>query len=739
MLCALLPAKRLNDRSCCTGALLSVWWLRGLTRMTSVVCRPMDPWETFCDDLDANLGADKGVMVGVSASNVVEYDPAFRDVKQASEAPQSVSKAEKKQNKLKLAHRDIPKLEVVPTPYREAPSVVARTDEEVEAFRASHSIEIDGTDVPHPIKRWDEAGLISAVLHKFVSEGWKEPTAIQCQALPVVMTGRNLIGIAETGSGKTLAFVLPMLRHVAAQTRSRGRGKPAMPVAVILSPTRELAQQISDVIEKFVGLYKPEIRLATCIGGDSIDRDIGKFKAGVDIVCATPGRLVDILTIQNCKVANLHRASFVVLDEADRMFDQGFGQQVKTILRWAPKEKQTVMFSATFPREMEILARDTLVNPTTKKSDYVRIRIGGVTKLSPLIQQHVKVVEHYEKMTHLAAALREHVVGDQAAIVFVNEQTDADKLFQAVKSEIPDIRFGVSHGGKIQEDREAAMEALRTGETQVLIATSVAARGIDVDKVRLVFNYAAPDHLEDYVHRCGRTGRAGTKGVAITMVTAADEASAEPIAFSLADSGVAVPHELWYLVAARRYRVAAGHAKKKHSGFEGRGFKFSALEQRKVAEERQKKAETADIEVEELETEQPKKKHVAREKTFVDRLDPALLQTANDIARRLAEESNQEFRPIDQYRILIPAGQLDTTTRGSVMQAEFKEELSSKFECNLVLRGTYISGGTGAERAAAQHFILTGRNAGLLRAARDLVKERIGEVQAKGGGRYSFE
>ncbi|XP_074622997.1 putative ATP-dependent RNA helicase DDX46 isoform X2 [Acropora palmata] len=455
--------------------------------------------------------------------------------------------------------------------YVEVPELARMTEEEVDEFRSKlENIRVRGKDCPKPVKTWAQTGVSLKLLDVLKKNNYEKPTPIQAQAIPAIMSGRDLIGIAKTGSGKTLAFLLPMYRHVVDQPElERDDG----PIAVIMTPTRELALQIYRECRKFC---KPLNLRAVCVyGGTGISEQIAELKRGAEIIVCTPGRMIDMLTANNGRVTNCRRCTYLVLDEADRMFDMGFEPQVMRIIDCIRPDKQTVMFSATFPRQMESLARKILDKP-------VEIQVGGRSIVCSDVQQNVVVIDEDDKFLKLLELLG--IYQEQGSVlVFVEKQEKADMLFKdLLRRSYPCLSL---HGGMDQFDRDSTIADFKNGVTNLMIATSVAARGLDVKQLILVINYDCPNHYEDYVHRCGRTGRAGRKGTSFTFVTSEQGRHAGDVIKALESSAAEVPEELrklWndYI----EERKAEGKNVVKNSGFTGKGFKFNDEEAAKVNE-----------------------------------------------------------------------------------------------------------------------------------------------------------
>lgn len=415
--------------------------------------------------------------------------------------------------------------------------VLDMDEEEAELMRLEmDGIKIRGLDAPRPVKNWGAFGLPTSTLEIIRQKEWATPTAIQAQAIPAVMSGRDVIGIAKTGSGKTIAFLMPLLRHVKDQRPVTGNEGP---IALILSPTRELAMQIHKEAKVFVqGIG---MRIVCCVGGQSISEDIAMMKKGAEVIVCTPGRMIDLLTANNGRVTNLRRCTYLVMDEADRMFDMGFEPQVMKIVNNTRPDAQKVLFSATFPKTMEGLARKILVRP-------LEITVGGRSVVAAEIDQRVEVRDNDTKFTRLLEILgeqgEEHKDDeeDSRTLVFVDRQESADDLFRELLQR--GYVCASLHGGKEQVDRDEAIKNFKNGDVPIIVATSVAARGLDVKELRLVINYDAPNHMEDYVHRAGRTGRAGNTGVCITFITPEQDRFSVDIVRALEASKAFIPPDL---------------------------------------------------------------------------------------------------------------------------------------------------------------------------------------------------
>jgi ATP-dependent RNA helicase DDX46/PRP5 len=436
-------------------------------------------------------------------------------------------------------------------------------------------IRIKGKGAPAPVQNWAQCGLGVQSLDVIAALGYSKPTSIQAQAIPAIMSGRDVIGVAKTGSGKTIAFLLPMFRHIKDQ---RPLEPLEGPIGLIIAPTRELATQIHRDCKPF--LKALNLRAACTYGGAPIKDQIADLKRGAEIIVCTPGRIIELLTANSGRVTNLSRVTYTVLDEADRMFDMGFEPQITKLLENIRPDRQTVLFSATFPAKMEALARKVLKEP-------IEITVGGRSVVAPEIHQIVEVREEntkFHRTLQLLGNLYEHD-DDSRTLIFVDRQESADTLLRDL------MRKGYPcnslHGGKDQVDRDSTISDFKAGIFPILVATSVAARGLDVKQLKLVINYDCPNHLEDYVHRVGRTGRAGNKGTAVTFITPSQERYAVSVAKALRQSEQPVPDDVQKMADAFQEKVKSGQEKWGGGGFGGRGIeKYDELRDASRARER---------------------------------------------------------------------------------------------------------------------------------------------------------
>ena len=346
-----------------------------------------------------------------------------------------------------------------------------------------------------------DLGLSDELLKAVTESGYDTPTPIQAQAIPSVLMMRDIIGIAQTGTGKTASFVLPMIDILA-----HGRARALMPRSLILEPTRELAAQVAENFEKYGKYHK--LSMALLIGGVQMGDQIKALEKGVDVLIATPGRLMDLFG--RGKIL-LNGCSMLVIDEADRMLDMGFIPDIEEICTKLPAQRQTLLFSATMPPVIKKLADKFLSNPKS-------IEVARPATASTNIAQHLVKVDSRKKREALRAMLKAEDV--TSAVIFCNRKTTVRELNKSLQSY--GFRSGEIHGDIDQASRIAELERFREGKVNILVASDVAARGLDIKGVSHVFNFDAPWHPDDYVHRIGRTGRAGATGVAYTFVAEAD-------------------------------------------------------------------------------------------------------------------------------------------------------------------------------------------------------------------------
>ncbi len=350
-----------------------------------------------------------------------------------------------------------------------------------------------------------DLSLAPTLLQALAEQGYANPTPIQAQSIPMLVTGRDMLGMAQTGTGKTAAFALPLLHRLAVNPRPAPKGGARV---LVLAPTRELVSQIAAGFESF-GRHQP-LRVTTIFGGVSQFHQVAALKDGVDIIVATPGRLLDLIEQRLCDLSALEA---LVLDEADQMLDMGFAKPIEQIVATLPQDRHTLLFSATMPKSIAALAESLLRDPA-------KVEIAPPSTTAKRIEQSVMFLDAADKKAALLALLRTPEMGQ--AVVFTLQKNIANEVCAFITE--GGITAEALHGNKSQGQRERALDAFRAGTVQVLVATDIAARGIDVDTVTHVFNHDLPSLPESYVHRIGRTGRAGRSGFAVTLCDAEQRA-----------------------------------------------------------------------------------------------------------------------------------------------------------------------------------------------------------------------
>eukprot|EP01012_Entosiphon_sulcatum_P002921 TRINITY_DN10751_c0_g1_i1.p1 TRINITY_DN10751_c0_g1~~TRINITY_DN10751_c0_g1_i1.p1 ORF type:complete len:753 (+),score=170.84 TRINITY_DN10751_c0_g1_i1:101-2260(+) len=419
------------------------------------------------------------------------------------------------------------------------------TERDWRIFREDFQIVTKGAGVPHPLRCWGESGLLPARIVDAIEDfGYKDPSPVQMQSIPIALQNRDVIGIAQTGSGKTAAFVIPMCVYISRQPPLTADTLLDGPYALVMAPTRELAQQIEDEAARF-GRYLKQ-RVISVVGGVGLEQQANLIRMGAEIIIGTPGRVVDCI---ERKYLVLNQCNYIVLDEADRMIDMGFESQVKAVMDFMPSSntrpeneadeekdrvyRQTFMFSATMPATVEKLAQKYLRRP-------VSVQIGEVgTPIDRIDQRITWTTSESQKRQTMLEILRTE---QPPIIIFCNTKDKVDSLAKMIEGE----GFSVCtlRGGKSQDQRSAALDGFKTQKFDVLVATDIAARGIDVKNITHVINYDMPKTIEFYTHRIGRTGRAGSKGVAVSFLTPQDTEVMFDLHSLLVNCKAQIPKEL---------------------------------------------------------------------------------------------------------------------------------------------------------------------------------------------------
>ncbi|CUA70689.1 ATP-dependent RNA helicase [Rhizoctonia solani] len=427
-------------------------------------------------------------------------------------------------------------------------------------------VEATGAGVPEPVNQFTNPPLDPVLLENIQYSRYTTPTPVQKYSIPIVAAGRDLMACAQTGSGKTAGFLFPILSaSFAAGPRpppvdpNPGYGRRrAYPTALILAPTRELVSQIHDEARKFA--YRSWVRPAVVYGGADINQQLRQIERGCDLLSATPGRLVDLIERGRISLANVQ---YLVLDEADRMLDMGFEPQIRRIVQGEDMpgvmDRQTLMFSATFPRDIQLLAKDFL-------KEYIFLSVGRVGSTSENITQKIEYVEDQDKRSVLLDILHSEPQGG-LTLVFVETKRMADMLSEYLMTN----RFQATsiHGDRTQRERELALSTFRSGRTPIMVATAVAARGLDIPNVTHVVNYDLPSDIDDYVHRIGRTGRAGNVGTSTAFFNRGNKNIVRELIVLLREANQEVPG--WLDTVAAESAFGGGGRGGRGGGRGGRG------------------------------------------------------------------------------------------------------------------------------------------------------------------------
>ncbi|CAG8502635.1 10290_t:CDS:2 [Ambispora leptoticha] len=433
-------------------------------------------------------------------------------------------------------------------------------------------VEASGNNVPQCVSQFSSPPLDTHLLINIELAHYTTPTPVQKYSIPIVSAGRDLMACAQTGSGKTGGFLFPILSELFKKgpspppqeqpgySRGMSRSRKAYPAGLILAPTRELASQIYEEARKFA--YRSWVRPCVVYGGADISGQLRQIDRGCDLLTATPGRLVDL--IERGRVS-LSQTRYLVLDEADRMLDMGFEPQIRRIVEQEDmpdvKSRQTLMFSATFPRDIQILARDFL-------EDYVFLSVGRVGSTSENITQKIEYVEDEDKRSVLLDILHSQPETERGlTLIFVETKRMADMLSDfLINSNFPATSI---HGDRSQRERERALESFRTGRTPIMVATAVAARGLDIPNVTHVINYDLPTDIDDYVHRIGRTGRAGNVGISTAFFNRGNKGIVRELIDLLKEANQEIPQ--WLETVARETSGFGGGRGRGGGGSRGRG------------------------------------------------------------------------------------------------------------------------------------------------------------------------
>ncbi|KAL8106365.1 DEAD-box ATP-dependent RNA helicase 35-like [Apium graveolens] len=396
--------------------------------------------------------------------------------------------------------------EPVPAGWKPPLAIRNLSRKDCETIRKKHRILVEGEDIPPPISNFEDMQIPEPVLRKLAEKGIVQPTPVQVQALPVILSGRDMIGMASTGSGKTLAFVLPMIMMAIQEEHMMPFVGREGPLGLVVCPSRELAKQIYDVVEEIVECMReyddyPVIRSMLCIGGVDMRSQLEILKRSVHIVVATPGRLSDML---GKNLMNPDNCRYLVLDEADRMMDSGFEDHMRELIDCFRDQRQTILFSATMPKKIRDFARSALVKPVT-------VIVGEAGAASLNVIQEVEYVKQEEKFLCLLQGLEKT---PSPVLVLSESQAEVDKIHEYLISK--GVEAVSVHGGKDNEERQHAISCFKAGKKDVLVATDVVLTSFDFHNIQHVINFDMPEQIENYIHRIGRCGEAE---IATTFIT----------------------------------------------------------------------------------------------------------------------------------------------------------------------------------------------------------------------------
>ncbi|XP_049715040.1 ATP-dependent RNA helicase DDX42 isoform X1 [Elephas maximus indicus] len=444
--------------------------------------------------------------------------------------------------------------------YNEHEEITNLTPQQLIDLRHKLNLRVSGAAPPRPGSSFAHFGFDEQLMHQIRKSEYTQPTPIQCQGVPVALSGRDMIGIAKTGSGKTAAFIWPMLIHIMDQKELEpGDG----PIAVIVCPTRELCQQIHAECKRFGKAYN--LRSVAVYGGGSMWEQAKALQEGAEIVVCTPGRLIDHV---KKKATNLQRVSYLVFDEADRMFDMGFEYQVRSIASHVRPDRQTLLFSATFRKKIEKLARDILIDP-------IRVVQGDIGEANEDVTQIVEILHSGPSKWNWLTRRLVEFTSSGSVLLFVTKKANAEELASNLKQEGHNL--GLLHGDMDQSERNKVISDFKKKDIPVLVATDVAARGLDIPSIKTVINYDVARDIDTHTHRIGRTGRAGEKGVAYTLLTPKDSNFAGDLVRNLEGANQHVSKELLDLAMQnawfRKSRFKGGKGKKLNIGGGGLGYR----------------------------------------------------------------------------------------------------------------------------------------------------------------------
>lgn len=441
--------------------------------------------------------------------------------------------------------------EPIETGWRPPSRIAAMPEDRHRRVRERFHILVDGDQVPPPLKSFADMKLPAALLRALSQRGIAAPSPIQMQAIPAVLSGRDIIGIATTGSGKTMVFLLPLVMFCLEQETRLPFGSDEGPYGLVICPSRELAKQIVDNVESLFRALElggfPALRACLAIGGCNVRDALTVIRRGVHVLVATPGRLIDML---NKKMVGLDVCRYLCIDEADRMIDMGFEEDMRTIFSFFKAQRQTLLFSATMPKKIQNFAKSALVRPIT-------VNVGRAGAASMNVAQEVEYIKPEARIVYILECLRKT---PPPVLIFAEKKQDVDAIQEYLL--LKGVHAVASHGGKDQEERSQAVAAFRSHQKDVLVATDVASKGLDFPEIQHVINFDMPDDIENYVHRIGRTGRSKSRGLATTFVSrASDDSVLLDLKHLLIEAKQTVPPFLAAITSEQEQYLALGDEK----------------------------------------------------------------------------------------------------------------------------------------------------------------------------------
>lgn len=496
----------------------------------------------------------QSLLEAAAALQSTRTDAERQELQRKEEETRILKEASKVQTNALQAASELAKgvvyMEPMPSTWTVPRYILAQGEEVWEKTRKEWHMEVEGFDIPPPLKRFKDMKFPKPLLEALEEKKIKRPTPIQMQGLPVALAGRDMVGIAFTGSGKTITFSLPLVMAALEEELRMPLVPGEGPIGIILAPSRELARQTFEVVSEFCGRISntpeyPQLRTQLLIGGESTRDQVNAIRqTGVHAIVATPGRLRDIL---KKRFMTLDICRYICLDEADRMLDLGFDEEVGEIMNFFPHQRQTLLFSATFPQKFQDFARTTLVQPVV-----VNVGRAGAANLDVI--QEVEYVKQEAKIVYLLHCLQKTA---PPAVIFCERKGDVDDIHEYLL--LKGVEAVSIHGGKDQEERNEAIALYKAGEKDVLVATDIAAKGLDFADIQHVINFDMPSEIENYVHRIGRTGRCGKTGVATTFINkSCEETTLLDLKHLLKEARQRIPPVLMMLDDPRENGVEGG-------------------------------------------------------------------------------------------------------------------------------------------------------------------------------------